>query len=340
MWPADLDAAYMASFDLRWSYNTRLSSAPSVYHDGGKLARRVRRPVHRVGWRSKVKGQAADHCGFQLRGFRRARGVRPGAAAGDGRRVYQRWQVQRQRAVRGAAGGDSEQEARRLRPICGARLLLPGARECQLRGVHYREARACARRRRRPRRVRRAAALGQAAAARLLNSAPSRIVRQRRRLCVAPPRSRRTFARLRPTRRPTRPTCGRTTSTPARCAHLPAGRRPPAHRVTRPHPAFSLPKPPFPPQLHARWPQHQPGSAKNEEKRPECCLAAAALQALGTARRSGTRPPRLAPDRSCLPPRQLCRHLPRGTCTPAEEPTRPVTRSSPAYGRRSAVHIL
>ena len=57
MWPADLDAAYMASFDLRWSYNTRLSSAPSVYHDGGKLARRVRRPVHRVGWRSKVKGR-------------------------------------------------------------------------------------------------------------------------------------------------------------------------------------------------------------------------------------------------------------------------------------------
>ena len=48
MWPADLDAAYMASFDLRWSYNTRLSSAPSVYHDGGKLARRVRRPVHRL----------------------------------------------------------------------------------------------------------------------------------------------------------------------------------------------------------------------------------------------------------------------------------------------------
>ena len=57
MWPADLDAAYMASFDLRWSYNTRLSSAPSVYHDGGKLARRVRRPVHRVGWRSKVRGR-------------------------------------------------------------------------------------------------------------------------------------------------------------------------------------------------------------------------------------------------------------------------------------------
>ena len=80
----------------------------------------------------------------------------------------------------------------------------------------------------------------------------------------------------------------------------------------------------------------EPGS-RDEEKRPECCLAAAALQALGTARQSGTRPPRLAPDRSCLPPRQLCRHLPRGTCTPAEEPTRPVTRSSPAYGRRSAV---
>ena len=44
MWPADLDAAYMASFDLRWSYNTRLSSAPSVYHDGGKLARRCGGP--------------------------------------------------------------------------------------------------------------------------------------------------------------------------------------------------------------------------------------------------------------------------------------------------------
>ena len=29
----------------------------------------------------------------------------------------------------------------------------------------------------------------------------------------------------------------------------PAARRPPARRVTRPHPAFSLPKPPFPPQL-------------------------------------------------------------------------------------------
>ena len=128
---------------------------------------------------------AADHCGLQLRGFRRARGVRPGAAAGDGRRVSQRWQVQRQRAVRGAAGGYSEQEARRLRPICGARLLLPGARECQLRGVHYREAWACARRWRRPRRVRRAAALGRAAAARLLHAAPSRVVRQRRRLCVA-----------------------------------------------------------------------------------------------------------------------------------------------------------
>ena len=99
--------------------------------------------------------------------------------------TYLVWQVQRQQAVRGAAGGDSEQEARRLRPICGARLLLPGARECQLRGVHYREARACPRRWRRPRRVRRAAALGRAAAARLLNSAPSRIVRQRRRLCVA-----------------------------------------------------------------------------------------------------------------------------------------------------------
>ena len=337
MWPADLDAAYMASFDLRWSYNTRLSSAPSVYHDGGKLARRVRRPVHRVGWRSKVRGRllttAVSNCedfvgrAEYVRALQREMGgefINVGRCSGSELSAEQQAEIQSKKR-----GGFDRFVAR------GYFYLALENANCE---GYITE------------KLGRALVAGVVPVvfdARLPSGGPRRPDYS----TLLPPGSYVNVADFASPAALASHLRAVAANQTAYTAHLwahnlnasqvrsPAARRPPARRVT-PRPAFSLPKPPFPPQLHARWPQHQPGSAKNEEKRPECCLAAAALEALGTARRSGTRPPRLAPDRSCLPPRQLCRHLPRGTCTPAEEPTRPVTRSSPAYGRRSAVHIL
>ena len=73
-------------------------------------------------------------------------------------------------------------------------------------------------------------------------------------------------------------------------------------------------------------------------ERSECALARSALRSIATARERGEQPARLAPDLSCLPPRQLCHHLPRGTCVPAgpDEAIRPEMRGRPARGKRSA----
>ena len=204
MWPADLDAAYMASFDLRWSYNTRLSSAPSVYHDGGS-SWPVRRPVHRVGWRSKVKGRLLTTAVSGCEDFvGRAEYVR--AAAGDGRRVCPRWQVQRQRAV-------AEQQAEIQSKKRG------GFDRFVARGYFYLalENANCEVHTEKLGRALVAGVVPVVFDARLLSGGPRRpdystlLLPGRTSTSPTlrrPRRSRRTFARLRPTRRPTRPAPG------------------------------------------------------------------------------------------------------------------------------------
>ena len=73
-----------------------------------------------------------------------------------------------------------------------------------------------------------------------------------------------------------------------------------------------------------------------ELERNECSLARAALARLASAERSGQRPPRLAPDQSCLPPGQLCHFLPAGVCKAGgvEQRIRPEVRRWPAHGKR------
>ena len=90
-----------------------------------------------------------------------------------------------------------------------------------------------------------------------------------------------------------------------------------------------------------RWPEHaafRHGDAGYRgAERSECVIAREVLSRQATAARRGEQPARLAPDLSCLPPRQLCHLLPKTMCTPGSVGDRvlPETRAAPSHGRRS-----
>ena len=105
--------------------------------------------------------------------------------------------------------------------------------------------------------------------------------------------------------------------------------------------AYLWPRRVSPRVLRARWPAlaNLPNASATAEK-PECRLARAALGVRREAAARRLTTPRLVPDSSCLPPRQLCRHLGRaedvGGCRPGgdRDRVRPAVVAAPTRGGR------
>ena len=92
-------------------------------------------------------------------------------------------------------------------------------------------------------------------------------------------------------------------------------------------------------QLKARWPEYAKldnGAVAVGREGGDCEIARAALRVLREAAAKGQRPPRLVPDTTCLPPRQLCHFLPKGTCMPGSlaDRIRPIAVARPTNSAR------
>ena len=324
MWPADLDAQYMRLFELRWGYRRRTSMLPSVYFPTPPVLRLIK-PDHAISWRRKAQSRVLTTAVSNCDDF-------------AGRSHY----VKALRSVLGSSFVNIGRCHPSERAESQAELARDGIKSFIARGFFYLALENANCDDYVTEKLGRALVSGVVP---VVFDPPQSVVGTMAGTAAADDGVRVPgYARFLPPH--TYVNVADFPSIQALAAHLLAAS---TNRTL--YSSYLWPRTASAAEIRSRWPgyaAYRHGSkapigyrAANGGERAECLIAKEALARVGAAEERGEQPARLAPDASCLPPGQLCRYLPHGTCSAGgvADRIRPAVRGAVAKGVRGAVRL-